>query len=345
MSESSVRRGGGIKRDSGQTFHRRLFLVRRLVRGPADAATLIADARDFFNVLDIDDIYPADARAALRNDFRALRDEFGCCISLGEGRRYQLDDLGRLALLDLPDSDLEALAFLIANFSQSSLPNADQVDAVLDRIIALLPPDRRKLLDRQTRDVRLDHPQPSGEAIAGPLKKIKRALGRQEITFAYRSSFAQGDTVVQHRVAPYHLIFRDGHTYLDAYCIDCGVSDIERRYWFYRVDRIVPDSLRQLPNRLPPVEPPRPRYQLDYTLGPLVARQRDIALWFNNSEVTFYEDGSARIRAETGDLWQARQILLRYREHCRIHAPEELIAMMHESVLRMYVLYSNEESA
>lgn len=339
MSASSSRRGGGIKRDSGQTFHRRLFLVRRLVRSSANADTLIADARAFFNLLDIDDIFPADARAALRNDFRALREDFGCEINLGEDQHYRLDDLGRLALLDLSDDDLEALAFLVANFSEGSLPNADQVDAVLDRIIALLPTERRQLVGNRVRDVLFDYPQPSGTAIDGALKKIKRSLGLQELTFAYRSSFSQGNSVVQHRVAPYRLIFREGHTYLDAYCIDCGVPGMGQRYRLYRIDRMVTDSLRQLPRSLPPIEPARPRYRLEYSLGPSIARQRDIALWFINSEVQFHEDGSAYVRAETGDLWQARQILLRYREHCRVHAPEELITMMRESIAQMYSLY------
>src|SRR5690349_19376131 len=94
---------GGDKRSSWLTFHRRLFLVRRLIRGPADAATLIADAHAFFGA--DAEIYPPDARAALRHDLHALRDEFECDIQLDEQRRYALLDSGRLALLDLPNAD------------------------------------------------------------------------------------------------------------------------------------------------------------------------------------------------------------------------------------------------
>lgn len=328
---------GGDKRSSWLTFHRRLFLVRRLIRSPADAATLIADARDFFGV--DAEIYPPDARAALRHDLAALRDEFECAIQLDDQRRYALEDLGRLALLDLPDADLEALAFLLANFNEGPLPNAPQVDALLDRIIALLPPDRRAQLGRPARDVRFDLPLPAGAPNEHTLRQIKRALRRQQISFGYRSSYTEGAALVQHRVAPYDLLFRDGHHYLDAFCHDCGMAEFGQRYRLYRLDRIAEASVRLLPDQLPPSAPPRPVYRLRYLLSPGVARQRDIALWFPHSQVEFLPDGGARITARTTDLWQARQILLRYREHCRVFEPAELAAMLRESAERVARMY------
>lgn len=342
-SDTSPRRGG-TKRDSWRTFHRRLFLVRRLVRGPADATTLIADTRRFFNQSgDVEDIYPADARAALRHDLAALRDEFECGIALGADGCYTLSDYGRLALLDLPDEDLEALAFLLSNFGEGSLPNAGRVDALLDRIVALLPPERQRGLPRPPRDVRLDYPDPSRSLAPRTLERVRRALrDRQELSFAYRSTYAEGDSVVLHRVAPYGLLFRDGHHYLDAYCYDCGDPAIRPRYRLYRLDRMVDDSVRPLPDVLPPIAPPRQRFRLRYTLSPAVARQQDIALWFPGSAAHFHPDGSAEVTAETGDLWQARQILLRYREQCRVHEPPELVALMRESIARMAALYSDE---
>lgn len=64
---------GGSRRDSWIANQRRLDLVRRLLRGPAGADTLIADLRTALG----DDIYPRDARAALRHDMAALRETFG----------------------------------------------------------------------------------------------------------------------------------------------------------------------------------------------------------------------------------------------------------------------------
>ncbi|MEI7643916.1 MAG: WYL domain-containing protein [Chloroflexales bacterium] len=339
MTDQNPRRGGS-KRDSWRTFHRRLFLVRRLVRGAADASTLIADTRAFFNTSDdVEDIYPTDARAALRHDMAALRDEFDCTIDLDPDRCYALNDLGRLALLDMPERDLEALAFLISTFGESALPNAGQVDALLDRIVALLPADRRTLLRRHPRSVRLDEPQPTRAAAERTLDLITRALRRQELRFAYRSSYAQGDAVVQHRVAPYELIFRDGHTYLEAYCLACGIPDLVRSYVLYRLDRMVEGSLEILPDMLPPVWPNHPRYKLRYLLAAPVARQRDIALWFPESEVVFRDDGSALVTARATDLWQARQILLRYREQCQILEPPELVTMITSSIAQMAEVY------
>jgi predicted DNA-binding transcriptional regulator YafY len=56
--------------------------------------------------------------------------------------------------------------------------------------------------------------------------------------------------------------------------------------------------------------------------------------------VTFLPDGSAEISAEVSDLWQARQILLRYREHCTVLEPAELVQMMRESVTLLQERYS-----
>lgn len=339
---STPNRRGGTKRNSWRTFHRRIFLVRRLVRGPADAATLIAATRAAFNQSDdAEDIYPPDARAALRHDLAALRDEFGCSIDR-VGGCYHMRDYGRLALLDLPDEDLEALAFLLSTFDDQSLPNAASVAALLDRVVALLPRERRVGMPRAERDVQLDLPRPSRSVEPHLVQRLRRVVGQQQIGFAYRSSFVDEETVVLHRVAPYGLIFRDGHHYLDAYSHACGDPTIAPRYRLYRLDRIVADSLHVLPDVLPPIAPTRPRYRLRYTLAPAVARQRDIALWFPASEAHFLPDGSAEVRAECGDLWQARQILMRYREHCVVHEPAELVAMLRASVCHMAEVYAQE---
>lgn len=333
----------GEKRSSWRTFHRRLFLARRLVRGSADATTLIADTRAFFDIAtgadDDGAIYPPDARAALRHDLAALRAEFDCAIDLVADGRYALTSLGRLALLDLPDADLEALAFLLSTFRESPLPNADRVDAVLDRIVTLLPADRQMRLGRHTRDVRFDLPQPTAPGVDQLLAKLRRSLGQQQVRFSYRSTYAEGAAVITHRVSPYELIFREGHIYLEAYVHDCGIPEFCGRYMFYRLDRMVSGSLNVLSDVVLPIRPSRPHYHLRYTLSPPVARQRDIALWFPGSEVIFREDGSALVSAETSDLWQARQILLRYREHCRVIEPLELITLICQSITAMSEVY------
>jgi predicted DNA-binding transcriptional regulator YafY len=333
---SPLPRGRGIRRSSALTNHRRLWLIRRMVRGPATPAELIADARRFFD----EEIYPASAATALRHDFDALRDQFECVIERDREGRYALVDYGRLALLDLPDADLETLSFLVSLFAEGPTPNAPQVQALFDRILALLPPDRRKVYATSGPHLRMDTPQQGSSPSNEILEQIRRNLGRQYLSFLYRSTFSAENVIESHRVAPYRLFMRDGHTYLEAVCHASPYREIERRYVPYRVDRIVDGSLKVEPTRLPPGEPPRRSHPLRYLLAPQVALRRDIAIWFPRSAVTFLPDGSAEISAEVSDLWQARQILLRYREHCTVLEPAELVQMMRESVTLLQERYS-----
>jgi len=324
----------GTKRSSKLIFKRRLFLARRLIAGPAPSAQLIADARMALG----QEIYPADASTALQHDLAMLRDEFECEIIYRNDRGYVLESPGHLALLDLPNPELEALAFLDATFSDSRLPNAEQIAALVDRIVTLLPDERRRRLGRGRRPVRLEHPHTVTNAPQPVLDALQRVIGRQKVLFSYRSSFKSADEMAQHLVAPYALIYRDGHIYLDGYCLECNNSRSDR-YVFYRIDRILSNSLMVLPDQIGPLPPQRQTIPLRYILAPIVASRHDIALWFPGSEVTFAPDGSATVVGHTTDLWQARQVLLRYREHCRVLEPPELIELICESIGRMTALY------
>lgn len=128
---------GGTKRSSWLTFRRRLLLVRTLLRGPATSAELVARINEELG----EQGYPAAAAAALKHDFDALKGEYGCQIRYDRRmRHYVLDDLGELALLDLPDACMEALAFLDASFpSGSGLPDHAHVRSLLERVQLLLP--------------------------------------------------------------------------------------------------------------------------------------------------------------------------------------------------------------
>src|SRR5215211_2500536 len=66
--------------------------------------------------------------------------------------------------------------------------------------------------------------------------------------------------------ALHDLIYRDGHTYLDAYCYECAVGELVNRYNLYRLDRIIVGTLELLPTQLPAGEIPRRTHQLRYWL-------------------------------------------------------------------------------
>ncbi len=334
---SSARRGGGARRSSQLTFQRRLWLVRRLVRGPATATTLIDEARRVFD----NDIYPTNALVALHHDFDALRELFGCVIRRNRDGCYTLNEYGELALLDLADAELDTLSFLVALFAETMTPNAMAVQRLLERITALLPADRRAVFAHTEPHAQIETPKKTTAPDPGLLERLRRYVGRRYLRFRYRSTHSQPPLEEEHRVAPYRLLVRDGHTYLEAVCLAGPHAERLNDYVMYRVDRIVPGSLLVEPGQLPPVAPPRRVWQVRYWLSPQVARQQDIALWFPASAVIFFADGSAEVTAETTDLWQARQILFRYREQCRVLEPPELVAMMRASVQQMHEYYQS----
>ena len=150
---------GGTKRSSWLTFRRRLLLVRLLLRGPASSADLIAAVQAELG----DEGYPPAAAAALKHDLDALKAEYGCQIAFQRERGvYALQDLGELALLDLPPECMEALAFLDASFpAGSALPEQAHIRALLDRVLRLLPTDRQMQHQRRRAAMRLSLPDSS----------------------------------------------------------------------------------------------------------------------------------------------------------------------------------------
>jgi hypothetical protein len=139
--------GGGTRRSSRLTFRRRLLLIRTLLRAPTSRADLIARVDAELGAQG----YPPGADAALKHDLDALKNEFGCTIRFSRSTgQYTLLDTGDLALLDLPDTALEALALLNAHFSAPRhQPAHAQVQQLLDRVRLLLPTERRATYNEQ----------------------------------------------------------------------------------------------------------------------------------------------------------------------------------------------------
>lgn len=341
-----TQRIGGTKRSSWLTFRRRLLLVRLLLRGPAPKEQLIAAVNTEMG----DQGYPGDAASALKHDLDALKAEYGCRIGFRRGaREYVLDDLGELALLDLPDDCLEALNFLDASFPEGSgLPEHTHIRALLDRVLLLLPPYRQRQY-RARRSVASLRLGPSRALDQGVLQRVRQAVERrQELQFDYRDA-GEDLPVTRHRVAPYELIFRpEGHAYLDATMLDVsprrpGTSVPAAVH--YRIDRIVPGTVRVLPGVLPPGRMEVPSYRLRYRLAPAVARRRDLAIHFPSAEVEYCDDGSAQVTATVTNLWQTRQALLRYGDACEVLEPPELIELFRASAQGLARIYLGEERA
>jgi predicted DNA-binding transcriptional regulator YafY len=341
-----TRRTGGAKRSSLLTFRRRLLLIRLLLRSSLDAGELIAAVAAELG----DEGYPDAAESALKHDFDSLKSEFGCRIRFQRGiQQYVLEDLGDLALLDLPDHCMEALAFLETSFpAGAALPEHAHIRELLERVIALLPHDRREVSGRQHSAIHLQLPESPSEQIDGAtLSTLRRAIThRQELAFDYLSAF-DIDTPRRHRVAPYQIFFRpEGHGYLDATLLHVAPAGNETLHTaiHYRLSRIVAGTARMLPKKLPSQRIMPPTHRLRYRLLPVVARRRDISAYFPNTQIEYHDDGSATVSATVTNLWQARQILLRYGTACEVLEPSELIALFRQTAQGLAAIYGNDRN-
>ena len=279
---------GGAKRSSQLTFRRRLLLVRMLLRGPQTAADLMDAVRHELG----DEGYPEAAASALKHDFDALKSEYGCQLYyVRKTQQYVLADLGDLALLDLPDQCMEALAFLEASFPRgSALPEQAYIHDLLDRITTLLPQHRRNMTQGQRGVLKLQLAGRTSASIdTSTLATVRRAINRrQELEFDYLITFDL-DQPRRHRVAPYLVFFQpEGHGYLDATLLAVTPAGGERIHAaiHYRLDRIIPGTAHVLPTMLPPQRIAPPSYQLRYHIVAAVARRREIATYFPGTQIS-----------------------------------------------------------
>lgn len=325
----------GLKRASNLAIHRRLAVVRRLLRGPASSDDLLAVI-----ATDLPDAAASTAGAALRHDLRALRQDWGCRITYRPRSGYTLHDLGVLAVLDLPDEAIQGLALLHAAYPVTSeQPTHQQVRHLLACLQMALPPERRDEVVQRRPELRIVGPEARYRLHTPTLQTIRRALRRQYLRFDYAPTYRPG--IEPHRAAPLELLMRDSHTYLLAYCAELPrpMEECYGGYVEFRVDQIVAGTARVLPTRIPPSLPPRPTWQIVYELAPVIARHRHVAHWFPQTEITYRDDGAALVTATVHSLWQARQILLRYLENVRVLEPPELLALMRETTRKLSALY------
>jgi len=339
-----TRLGGGAKRSSWATFKRRLMLVRLLLREPVSKVRLIETIQLALG----DNGYPTDVDSAMKKDIEALNREFGCEIGFQrKAGLYELRTLGELAILDLTDDCFEALLFLDANFPEGdALPEFVHMRALLQQIHQLLPAerrgslDKRKLLSLQRVGTSLDRVPPQ------LLRTLRRAMWRQEISFEYISN-QPGAPRIWHRAAPYEIVFKpDGHAYLDAATLQTEPADATVKLPIatsYRLDRIASETLQILPTTLPSYRLGVRTYTIRYRLHPNVARRKDIAHHFPDSQVVYHDDESATVTAKATNLWQARQTLFRYGSACVVEEPPELVELFKKAIREMVDAYDLQD--
>jgi predicted DNA-binding transcriptional regulator YafY len=327
----------GIKRSSALKIQRQLLLLRCLCREPLTSEALIAEVNQLML-----DAYPNAAREAFRHDLRALRELFGCVIVYAAGVGYRLVSVGDLALLDLSIDEIAALRFLDSVYNASNnLPEYQQVRQLVARIVDLLPIDQRGALNEGEPTIQLAGPHTPYPHDVATLRALRRGMTlRREVRFRYQSSLRPEEEA--HRIAPVNLFTRDSHVYLLAYCLE-GPAGMEERvggFVDYRVDYIVKGSVQVSPKVLPPTLPKRPIWTIRYELSPEVASKGRVAHWFANTQIQYRADGSALVTATVHNLWQTRQILLRYLDSCLVLDPPELVALMREAAQKLGQKYA-----
>ena len=333
ISKAIMKGSRGTKRSSWTTFKRRLLLVRLLLRGPTSKQRLINQVQAILR----DDGYPLYADSALKNDFEALKRDFNCDIKFRrKTASYELNSPGTLILFDITDASFDALIFLEDN--EEALPAYTNIRAFLDEVRRLLPPERQEKLQSRS-PISLERTGTVGTQITTEImNSLQQAIRRQEIEFQYRSNHP-GGPLGWHRAAPYEIIIRPtGHAYLDATTLEMKPLEPGLKLpsaTMYRIDRIVPGTLKTLPKPLPPHRLGVQVHHIKYWLHPNVARRRDVASHFPNSQITYNEDESAIVTATSTNLWQARQILLRYGSACTVLEPIELVNLFKKAIQDM----------
>ena len=341
---------GGRRESHWLVTRRCLAIIRRLQRGPATARELIQAACEAEGV----DAYGGAQGIALRKKFEKDRERIRRHLLVdlrfdrGTGR-YLIRDLW-MPLLDLPDEDLDTIAWLAETFGPEA-PRHDQVHGLIDRLRLYLAPERRAVIEQHRMAFTMDLRRRDEDEITDEVwDKLTRALvSRRRVEFEYLSPQQEDRTPRRHVVDPYECFFDTvrGHFYLRGWC---HYTDgprgrhIHRRYFRYRLGRI--RNVRVLPDKLPPAPPVAPRYRVEYVLASHVARLGITRHHGIEIEcVDRKDDGRVIVQGTTEDVFWTARTLLHYGPSCRVLGGPELLQEMQALVGKMWELYRGDPRA
>lgn len=327
----------GDRNPSWLVLQRGLAIVRRLLRGPATKAELLAAVRLAVGA----EAYSGMAEAAehaLKNDRAALASYLGIQVAFDRSLRcYRLVSLGETPWLDLDDDALAAIAVIYTAFTNGG-PEAERVCAFLDQIAALLPPERLERIRRPVISILL---RDLDERPVAPrvLETVQRAVAeRRRLGFRYDAAAPTEREPRYHEVEPHAIIFRDGHYYLECFDLysrgEQGQST-HNEYYRLRLQGIVDDEmLRVLPERLAPGRPRRRSYTVRYRLA-APAVHHGVSRHFTDMHVEKQADGTALVAGTTYDPWDAAHMLLHYGESCTVLGGDEVLREMQKIMVAM----------
>lgn len=237
--------------------------------------------------------------------------------------------------LSLASDQLSSLAMLLGTFAKLTIPHAAEITGLLTFLGDHLPVEQQQLLKKQRSVFQIDFQETTDYRNADPstLKKIERAILRgQQLEFSYRTP--RDGLERRHVIEPQPLVFRQGHVYLHGWSLDWGKT------LPFRLDYILPDTVSVLPTASAKQRPAPRSYTLRYWLSAVIARNK-VSEHFPEHYVSCHEDGSATVTAQITNLFEAAQTLFRYREHCIVFDPPELVEQMRASTAKLYAHYHN----
>jgi predicted DNA-binding transcriptional regulator YafY len=315
-------------------MRRCLATLLRLQQGPATRQELLETVCQFEG----EESYGHPGSAALdsrfRNDLMRLEKYFQVKVRYSKvNKGYVIVERGR-PLLNLPDADLQTLAFLADTFQPDS-PHVLEVQQLIDRLVDWLPTDRQQLYRKATghqptADIRLRDSEPIAPDVWAAIHEAWQA--RQEVQFDYLALSNETGIPRQHHIQPWDLYFSDrGHLRLRGYCLFSDSTDsydYYHDYVNYRLSRIVPGSVEILSRKLPAIRPHGRLKDAIFELSPTIARfgvsQRKE--FVNKPKIMALDGGWVRVEGQTHDVFELARNLLYYGANCRVLGGYELLA-------------------
>ncbi|MBX3060970.1 MAG: WYL domain-containing protein [Anaerolineae bacterium] len=337
----------GKAESSWPVARRCLAILLRLQQGPAQKQELLTAVQRSEGKEAYGHCSPKALDRRFREDLSRLEKYFGIKVAYSKADKGYVVVRRERPLLNLPDADLQTLAFLADTFQPDS-PHAQDVQQFIDRLVDWLPAERQKVVRRAaghqpTSDLRLRDSEPIAADVFEAIQEAWQA--RQEVQFDYLSPNYEDGIPRQHRVQPWDLYFSDrGHLRLRAYCLFSEAADGSHYYHDYinlRLSRIVPGSVEILSRKLPATRPHGRLRDVIIELSPTITRfgvsQRKELL--GEMKVRPLDEGWIRIEGQTHDVFELARNLLYYGAHCRVLGGKELLDEMRTLVKGLVKTY------
>lgn len=254
-----------------------------------------------------------------RHDLQALRLHYQIKFDKKEKCYYLLETPFGLSL---DQRHIVAFALVVHTFQKMTISYASDVQDLFSFLLSRLPEDQQEAIIKQHHALDIEIREKTDYSTIDPsdLNEIEKAIVRgQQLEFTYRSPRTGKE--VRHVIEPRPLKHKDGHIYLYGWSIEYQDE------LFFRLDYILPHTAKMLSTRIVRQRPSRRSYVLRYRLTAIIARN-GVSNQFPDQKITMHPDGSATITARVDNLFDVRQIMLKYGENCTVEAPPELLTLM-----------------